>query len=92
MACQQIKMPDGSVGIICGPAPRYPRCQFCHGSQPATLLCDFVVGYSLGGDRFTCDAKVCTFCARHVEGMDICPKHPTGTLGVERPNSGGSNA
>jgi hypothetical protein len=76
MPCSYFKFPDGTVAIVKHAPGRFPRCKFCHGSQPAKLLCDFEVGRTLGGDPITCDAPVCVECARRVGEKDFCPKHP----------------
>jgi hypothetical protein len=73
--CSRLKLPNGATAIICGPKPRFPRCKFCHGSQPATQLCDFEIGKTLGGDPLTCDENICVHCARRVGDKDFCPKH-----------------
>lgn len=88
MPCSWIKLPGGGMAIVKHGAPRYPRCTFCprrvaemgafhDGSliEKATLLCDFVVGRTLGGDPITCDEKICAKCARRVGDKDFCPKH-----------------
>ena len=82
MTCTPVKLPGGGSAIICGPKQRYPKCRFCPtlhdgtGANPATLLCDFPVAKTLGGDVITCDAQVCERCARRVGDKDFCPKHP----------------
>lgn len=81
MPCSWIKMPGGGVAIVKHGARRAPRCKFCtvlhdgSGARPATLLCDFEIGRTLGGDPITCDAPVCVHCARRVGDKDFCPKH-----------------
>ncbi|HXI41624.1 MAG TPA: hypothetical protein VNH83_16700 [Bryobacteraceae bacterium] len=79
MPCSHFKFPDGTVAIVKHAAGRYPRCRFCsrsHDALPATLLCDFEVGRTLGGQPITCDAPVCAKCATHVgSDKDFCPKH-----------------
>lgn len=85
MPCSRVKFPDGSVAIVKHAAARYPRCKFCprsHDAAPATLLCDFEVGRTLGGDAITCDAPVCVNCAKRVgPDKDFCPKHQGGKGG-----------
>jgi hypothetical protein len=76
MPCSWIKLPGGGVAIVKHAPTRAPRCKFCYGSQPATQLCDFEIGRTLGGEAITCDAKVCVHCARRVGEKDFCPKHP----------------
>ncbi|MGH9728447.1 MAG: hypothetical protein ACRD4V_07635 [Candidatus Acidiferrales bacterium] len=69
-------MPGGGIAIVKHGAARYPRCSFCHGSQPAKLLCDFEMGKTLGGEPITCDAKVCVHCAKEVgPNLHHCPRH-----------------
>jgi hypothetical protein len=89
MPCSRINMPGGGVAIVKHAAARYPRCKFCQGRlermgrglhdgsliEKATLLCDFEVGKTLGGDPITCDAPVCAKCATRVGDKDFCPKH-----------------
>ena len=83
MACSHIKLPDGTVAIVKHAPQRFPQCKFCHlrfrwdgRTHPANLLCDFVIGTTLGGDPITCDAKVCSKCAKRVgPDKDFCPKH-----------------
>jgi hypothetical protein len=87
MPCSVIKLPGGGAAIVKHAAGRAPRCKFCLErlrevlqdgvlENPATLLCDFEIGRTLGGDPITCDAKVCVRCARRVGEKDFCPKHP----------------
>lgn len=83
MPCSHIKLPDGTVAIVRHSAARHPRCKFCpvddkRQACDATLLCDFVVGKTFGGEELTCSAPICTHCARRVGDKDICPKHPKG--------------
>ena len=90
MACSWIKMPGGGVAIVKHSPSHLPRCKFCQDrleragrglndgslAQPATLLCDFEIGRTLGGDPITCDANVCVHCAKRVgPDKDFCPKH-----------------
>lgn len=81
MPCSWIKLPGGGVAIVKHGAARVPRCKFCtvlhdgSGAQPATQLCDFEVGRTLGGDPITCDTPVCVHCALRVGDKDFCPKH-----------------
>jgi hypothetical protein len=81
--CSQVKLPDGSVAFVRHAQRRFPVCKFCpkrqnwsgH-SRPATLLCDFIVGKTLGGADITCDAPVCAICSTRVgPDKDFCPKH-----------------
>jgi hypothetical protein len=95
MPCSHIKLPDGTVAIVKHAKARNPRCKFCparlarvgranDGSleSAATLLCDFEVGRTLGGDPITCDAPVCVHCAKRVgPDKDFCPKHQGGKEG-----------
>ena len=76
MPCSIVKLPGGGIAFMKHSAPRVPHCKFCYGSQPATLLCDFEIGETIGGDPITCDAKVCVHCAHRVGEKDFCPKHP----------------
>jgi len=83
MACSHIKLQDGTTVIVKHSPARYGLCKFCKHrfrwdgrTHRATLLCDFEIGKTLGGEPITCDAKVCVKCAKHV-GPDKhwCPKH-----------------
>lgn len=82
MTCSIVKLPGGGTAIVKHANARTPRCKFCktddhfENSRPATLLCDFPVGFTLGGDPITCDAPICTHCALRVGDKDFCPKHP----------------
>jgi hypothetical protein len=82
MPCSHVRFPDGTVAIVKHGAPRFPRCKFCptlhdgSGALPATLLCDFEIGRTIGGSPITCDAKVCVRCSRRAGDKDFCPKHP----------------
>jgi ribosomal protein L34E len=87
MPCSVVKLPGGGVAIVRRAAGRTPRCGFCPARlrgvahdgvliEKATLLCDFEIGRTLGGEPLTCDAKVCVKCARREGEKDICPKHP----------------
>lgn len=76
MTCSIVKLPGGGTAIVKHAPHRRPRCKFCNGSLSATLLCDFEVGRTLGGEPITCDAPVCVQCARRVGDNDFCPRHP----------------
>jgi hypothetical protein len=83
MPCSRIKMPDGGFAIVKHAAARAPRCKFCPTrfrwdgiTRPATLLCDAIIGKTLGGDPITCDSPICVHCAKRVgPDKDFCPKH-----------------
>lgn len=81
MPCSHIKFPDGTVAIVKHAAGRFPKCKFCPTRRlgrvhSATLLCDFAVGTTLGGEPITCDVPVCVHCAKRVgPDKDFCPKH-----------------
>lgn len=88
MPCSHFRFPDGTVAIVKHAAARYQKCKFCEARlaqagalhdgclmQNATLLCDFEVGRTLGGQPITCDAKVCVYCAQSIGDKDFCPKH-----------------
>jgi hypothetical protein len=76
MTCSIVKLPGGGTAIVKHSPARFSRCKFCEGRGAATLLCDFVITKTLGGDQITCDAKVCEVCARREGGKDFCPNHP----------------
>lgn len=80
--CSHIRFPDGTVAIVKHAKGRFPRCKFCPvahdgtGARQATLLCDFEIGRTLGGEPITCDLPVCVQCAKHLgPDKDFCPKH-----------------
>jgi hypothetical protein len=79
MPCSRIKLPDGTVAIVRHAKQRFPKCKFCpdqFSAADATLLCDFEIGRTLGGEPITCDAKFCEGCGRSVgPDKDFCPKH-----------------
>lgn len=83
MPCSHIKLNDGTTVIVRHSAARGPLCKFCRHrfrwdgrTHRASLLCDFEIGRTLGGEAMTCDARVCAKCAKEV-GPDkhFCPKH-----------------
>jgi hypothetical protein len=68
--CLHMKMPDGTVGIICG--ARQKR-QFCACGRVSTKLCDWKVPGKKSG---TCDAPLCDQHAFAVApDRDLCPEH-----------------
>ena len=73
--CSRVDFGDGTVAIVKHSGARHARCPFCSGSQPATQLCDEVLSRAENGKEFTCDAKVCVYCAQQVDGKDYCPRH-----------------
>jgi len=78
MTCSIVKLPGGGTAFVKYAPRRAPRCKFCSvmSPNPATLLCDFAIGVTIGGDPITCDAPFCVHCARRVGDKDFCPKHP----------------
>jgi hypothetical protein len=81
MNCTRISLPGGGTAIICGSKPRTPKCTFCYRKNDATLLCDAIVGRTIGGAPFTCDAPVCPSCAKEVgPNLHRCPRHTNGSL------------
>jgi hypothetical protein len=74
MPCSVVKLADGTVAIVRHARRRLPKCGFCN--MGASLLCDAIVGQTLGGESITCDSPVCVCCARQVgPDKDFCPKH-----------------
>lgn len=69
MPCTPVKLPDGTVAIVCGRSRRGPSCKDCR--APATLLCDYPVGAGK-----TCDRRVCEGHAHEI-GPDLhyCRTH-----------------
>ncbi|MGH3430814.1 MAG: hypothetical protein ACRDQZ_25140 [Mycobacteriales bacterium] len=65
-------MPDGSVGIICGPRQRITLCEFC--GRASTKLCDFPI--VVDGKPKTCDKRMCDACSTCAGyDLDYCPPH-----------------
>lgn len=80
MTCSMVTLPDGTVAIVKHGNKRLPRCRFCpvqdlRWACDATLLCDAVIGRTIGGADITCNAPICDHCAQHVGEKDFCPKH-----------------
>jgi hypothetical protein len=74
MPCSWLKLPGGGVAIVKHGKSRAPRCKFC--PLTSTKLCDAIVGKTLGGEAITCDAPICSTCARNVgPEKDFCPNH-----------------
>ena len=78
-SCARVKLPGGGFAIVCGSAERAPRCKFCalpYAAGTATLLCDAIVGRTLGGSPITCDRPVCASCAKEIgPNKHLCPAH-----------------
>jgi hypothetical protein len=68
--CENLKLPDGTVAILCG---MRGRKKFCACGRVADLLCDWKVKDKKNG---TCDAPICKLHAKQV-GPDkhLCPLH-----------------
>jgi len=83
MPCSYVKLQDGTVAIVKHAPAGKPRCKFCPHrfrwdgrTHTATLLCDFEIGRTLGGEPITCDAKICVKCAKTVgTNRHFCPRH-----------------
>lgn len=74
MPCEHIRMHDGTVMIVRYAKRRAKRCGFCNGK--ATRECDYELGRTLDGRPITCDAPICSACARPIgEEKDLCPRH-----------------
>lgn len=60
MACDRIKMADGSVLFICSRSKRRVMCGLCRKLE-AEFLCDYKIG-----PKRTCDRPLCSKCAIEV--------------------------
>lgn len=76
MACEHIKLPDGSTAIICGTRSRK---QFCACGRECEFLCDWKVPDKKTG---TCDRPMCGhhatqvgpekhLCAQHLKAYEV---------------------
>lgn len=71
MACEHIKFPDGTTGIICG--VRRSPVNFCSCGRVAELLCDWKVKRKRSG---TCDRPICKQHALEVApDKHLCQEH-----------------
>jgi hypothetical protein len=73
MACETIKLGDGTTAIMCMRGGRArASCRWC--SKPSTKLCDYPLRAAKAGK--TCDALICDQHAYEV-GPDrhFCPPH-----------------
>ena len=86
MPCEWYKMDDRTVvHVNCGRGGRKQECKFCHEKYSEGKLCDFPVG-----NGKTCDAEMCSECARTLgrqatdighgmkklnDTIDVCPIH-----------------
>lgn len=70
--CDPLRLPDGTVAIVCGVRKkRPPPCVHC--GQPSVVECD---GPPLVGTRGTCDRSLCRRCGIHVPpNFDFCKDH-----------------
>lgn len=71
MVCEKVRMPDGGIAIMCSRNKRKPAptCQYCH--CVGEKLCD-----GPHPKRDTCDKRMCSYCAYHVDpDLDFCPDH-----------------
>lgn len=82
MTCEKVRLPDGSVYLLCGPRRRRrppPRCAVCK-EKPAEYECD---GRPASGARESCDKPMCKGCIafskpdpNNLNGtLDYCPAH-----------------
>jgi len=72
-----VRMPDGSMAILCF-SGRRPVRHACGCGRQATIQCDYP--RPEGG---TCDAWLCRGCAVHVgRNRDYCPAHQPGLPGL----------
>ncbi len=70
MACEHVKLTDGTMAIICG--VRVKR-QFCSCGRIADLLCDWKVKAKKSG---TCDRPICRQHAQEVGPQKhLCQEH-----------------
>lgn len=75
MACEWIKLPDGTIVHLNLGKKRHAcrsLCRFCRKPNHwISLMCDFPVGHGK-----TCDAGMCSECSTNVrKGIDYCPIH-----------------
>lgn len=78
MTCEKLDLGGGAIAIACSRGKRWPKCKWC-GRMAADKLCDAKVGAG------TCDAKVCSSCADHVDAnTDLCPTHARCICTAER--------
>lgn len=70
--CEQIKLGNGDVAIVCG--VRGYKTRFCSCGREAVALCDWKVSARSSG---TCDAPVCADHAMFVANgrKHLCPTH-----------------
>ncbi len=72
MHCTRIKLPNGTVAIVCSshrPGRRVHRCEFC--AHEAGFQCDWKIG-----EGKTCDRWLCTDHAQQVApDKHLCPPH-----------------
>ena len=59
MACNTIKLGDGTVITACGPRRKMKSCSYC--TRPHTRLCDFKM--AIEGGWKICSARLCRACA-----------------------------
>jgi hypothetical protein len=78
--CETIRDENGRVtATVCGGHRMRKRCAFCSTGY-VEKLCDFPVGR-----RGTCDAGICTRCAKSVgPDRDFCPRHAKAELPSEQ--------
>ncbi len=70
MACEHVRLPDGTCAIVCGRVQRQ-RCYAC--GLPADRQCDWRVKSRRSG---TCDKHICAACSTSpAPDKDICPDH-----------------
>ena len=85
MPCEWYKTADGATVHVHTSRPRVKECKFCHKKSRDMKLCDFPVG-----NGKTCDAAMCSDCARTLgsqatdighgmkklnDTIDVCPIH-----------------
>lgn len=81
MNCEALKLPDGSVVIVCqGGRRKAKKCLASSCAEPVVALCDWKLHTFEGGKRrfsgARCDGALCADHRRRVgHDKDLCPCH-----------------
>lgn len=66
-----VRLPDGTIAMVCGPRRRSAPCQVPRCSATSSKLCDWPTD-----GKKTCDLKLCAGCATKIgPDRDLCPAH-----------------